>query len=114
MSDVDFACYADKNTPFFVANNVDEVISKLLNASKSLFQWFADNQMKASPDKCSFIRSANVKTSILIENEQIQNSNCEKLLGVFFDNKWTFQTHILHERCLSFIYNYHHAEITAI
>ena len=47
--------------------------------------------MKANPDKCHFICSANVKTSIMIENEQIENSNCEKLLGVFFDSKLTFK-----------------------
>ena len=94
MNDVDFASYADDNTPFFVANDLDEVISKLQNASKSLFQWFADNKMKANPDKCHFICSANVKTSIMIENEQIENSNCEKILGVFFDSRLTFQTHI--------------------
>ena len=94
MNDVDFASYADDNTSFFVANDLDEVIYKLQNASKSLFQWFADNQMKANPDKCHFICSANVKTSIMIENEQIENSNCEKLLGVFFDSRLTFQTHI--------------------
>ena len=28
------------------------------------------------------------------ENEQIRNSSCEKLLGVFFDSKLAFQSHI--------------------
>ena len=37
MNDVDFASYADDSTPFFVANDLDEVIYKLQNASKSLF-----------------------------------------------------------------------------
>ena len=50
--------------------------------------------MKASPDNCRFICSSSVKTSILIENEEIRNSSCEKLLGVFFDSKLTFQSHI--------------------
>ena len=50
--------------------------------------------MKANPDKCHFICSSNVKTSIMIENEQIRNSSCEKLLGVFFDSKLTFQSQI--------------------
>ena len=50
--------------------------------------------MKANPDKCHFICSSSVKTSIMIENEQIRNSSCEKLLGVFFDSKLTFQSHI--------------------
>ena len=50
--------------------------------------------MKANPDKCHFICSSSVKTSIMIENEQIRNSSCEKLFGVFFDSKLTFQSHI--------------------
>ena len=30
----------------------------------------------------------------MIENEQIKKSSCEKHLGVFFDSKLTFQSHI--------------------
>ena len=86
MNEVDFASYADDNTPFFVGNDLDEVIFKLQSVSKTLFQWFADNQIKANPSKCHFICSPNLKTSIMIENRQIHNSTCEKLLGVFFDN----------------------------
>ena len=92
MNEVDFASYADDNTPFFVGNDLDEVIFKLQSASKTLSQWFADNQIKANPDKCHFICSSNLKTSIMIENHQIHNKTCEKLLGVIFDSKLTFQT----------------------
>ena len=42
MNKVDFASYADDNTPFFVGKDLDYVISKLQNASKTLFQWFND------------------------------------------------------------------------
>ena len=68
MNDVDFAIYADDNIPFFVGNDLDEVIFKLQSASKTLFQWFPDNQMKANLDKCHFICSSNLKTNIMIEN----------------------------------------------
>ena len=64
MNDVDFTTYADDNTPFFVDNNLDEVIFKLQGASKTIFPWFADNQMKANTDKGHFICSCNLKTSI--------------------------------------------------
>ena len=30
----------------------------------------------------------------MIENKKIGNSSCKKLLGVFFDSKLTFQSHI--------------------
>ena len=88
MNDVEFASYADDNTSFFVGDDLN-VMLKLQNASKTIFKWFNDNQMKANPGKCHFICSSNVTTSIMIENEQIRNSSCEKLLGVFFDSKLT-------------------------
>ena len=94
MNDVDFASYTDDNTPFFVGSDLNEVIFKLQRASKTLFQWFADNQMKANPDKCHLICSSILKTSIMIENRQTHNSTCEKLLGVFCDSKLTFKSHI--------------------
>ena len=71
-----------------MGDDLNDVILKLQNASKTLFRWFNDDQMKANPDKCHFICSSSIKTSIMIENEQI------RLLGVFFDSKLTFQSHI--------------------
>ena len=94
MNNVDFASYADDNTPFFVGKDLDDVISKLQNASKTLFQWFNDNQMKANPDKCHFICSSSIKVNISIENQNISNSASEKLLGVFFGRILKFQSHI--------------------
>ena len=93
MNAVDFARYADDNTHFFVGNDLNEVIFQLQSASKTLFQWFDDNQVKANPDKCHFICGSNLKTSVMIENKKIHNSACEKLLGVFFNSKLTFQSH---------------------
>ena len=78
MNDVEFASYTDDNTPFFVGDNLNNVILKLQNASKTLFKWFNDKQMKANPDECHFICSSSVNTSILIENKQIRNFSCEK------------------------------------
>ena len=46
-----------------------------------------DNQMKANPDKCHFICSTNYTINLVVENQMIGNSKCEKLLGVRFDYK---------------------------
>ena len=81
MNDVEFASYAEYS--FFLGDDLNDVILKLQKASKTLFKWLNDNQMKANPYKCHFISSSSVKTSIMLENEQIINSSCEKLLGVF-------------------------------
>ena len=78
MNNVEFASYVNDNTPFFVGDNLNDVIWKLQNVSKTLFKWFNDNQMKANPDKSHFICSSGVKTSIMIVNKQIRNSFCEK------------------------------------
>ena len=43
MNNVDCVSYADNNTLSFVGNDLDETIFKLQNASKILFQEFADN-----------------------------------------------------------------------
>ena len=92
--DVEFAGYADESTPSFVGDNLNNAKLKLKNPSKTLFKWFNNNQKKTYPDKCHFICSSRVKTSIITENEQIRNSSCEKLLGVFFGSKLTFQSGI--------------------
>ena len=73
-----------KILPFFVDDNLN-VVLELKNASKKLFKWFNDNQIKTNPDKCHFICSSRVKTRIMVENEQISNSSCQRLLSVFFD-----------------------------
>ena len=94
MNGTDFASEADDSTPYVVGNNIEDVIINLQNASLTLFQCFYDNQMKANPGKCYFICSTDNKVNIIVENKKICNSPCEKLLGVRFDSKLTFDAHI--------------------
>ena len=44
-----------RHTP--TVNSIEEIIEKSENTSKTLFQWFSANQMKANPDKCHFLFS---------------------------------------------------------
>ena len=73
---------------------MENVTINLQNASLKLFKWFYDNQMKTNPDKCHFICSTDDKVNIILENQKMCNSPCEKLLGVRFDSKLTFDAHI--------------------
>ena len=50
--------------------------------------------MKANSDESHFICSTDDKVNIIVENQKICNSPCEKLLGVRFDSKLTFDAHI--------------------
>ena len=94
VSQTDFAAYADDNTPYVEGNNIDEVINMLENDSIQLFKWFSDNQMKANKDKCHLIVSSNVKVSMKIDSKEVENSHCEKLLGVKVDRKLKSKEHL--------------------
>ena len=94
LKDVDIANFADDNTPFTSANNIDDLIDFLEKASSSLFKWFKDNLFKGNPDKCYLLVSTNEKTKINIGEFSIENSDCERLLGVKIDNKLTFDCHV--------------------
>ena len=94
MKDVDIANFADDNTPFTSANNIDDLIDSLEKASSSLFKWFKDNLFKGNLDKGHLLVSTNEKTKINMGEFSIENSDCEKLLGVKIDDKLTFDCHV--------------------
>ena len=54
--------------------------------------------MKADPDKCHFLMSSDENINLIIEDQAISNSNCQKLLGIKIDNKLSFNEH-LDEMC---------------
>ena len=91
---MDIANFVDDNTPFTSANDIDYLIDSLEKGSGSLFKWFKDNLFKGNPDKCHFLVNTNEKTKINIGEFSIENSDCEKLLGVKIDNKLTFDCHM--------------------
>ena len=50
--------------------------------------------MKSNADKCHLLVSTNFAINIKMGNTDINNSTCEKLLGVKFDYKLSFDDHI--------------------
>ena len=52
IEDFDIASYADDNTPYVSANNMNGVVKSLEEASIKLFKWFSDNLMKTNADEC--------------------------------------------------------------
>ena len=90
----DFASYADDNTPYVEANNVDEVITVLENDSIQLLKWFSENQVKASKDKYHLFITSDEKVSMKINNIEIEITSSEKLLGIIIDSKLNFKEHL--------------------
>ena len=93
VGEIDFASYADDNTPFVSGDRLDDVLDSLENAALKLFDWFSNNQMKANPDKCHLLTSATASIAIKIKDNEILNSESEKLLGVTID-KLNFNNHL--------------------
>ena len=90
---LDFASYADDNTPYTEHDIIDQVTSRLEETAKSFFKWFSDNEMKANPDKCHLLLNNSLK-KIKIEEFEIESSTQEKLLGITIDNNLNFASHV--------------------
>ena len=75
----DIANYADDNTPYATANDIDGLIASLEEVSKSLFTLFDNNLMKSNADKCHLLVSSNEKVTIKIGSHEIANTKREKL-----------------------------------
>ena len=59
-----------------------------------MFVWFENNLLKSNADKCHLLVSSNDVINLRGSEYDIKNSEYEKLLGVKFDNKLTFEKHI--------------------
>ena len=94
MEDADIASYVNDNTPYVIAGNIDGVIKSLEESSEILFKWFNDNLMRTNADKYHLLVSTNNAIKIKIGNFDIANTKSEKLLGVKFDHKLSFDDHI--------------------
>ena len=88
------ASYADDNTPFVVENNIDNVIASLEQVSDASLNWFKNNRLKNNVDKCHVLVSTNKPVGIKLGDCTIDNSECEKLLGVKIDVNLNFNDHI--------------------
>ena len=93
LNKIDIAKYADDNTPYTGSKDVNGLMKSLEEASKELFKWFDDKLMKSNPDKRHLLVSTNDNVAIRKGNFQIENIKREKLLGILFDKKLSFDYH---------------------
>ena len=80
VNEIDFASYADDNTPFVSDSRLDYVLNFLEKASSKLSDSFSNHQMRAIPDQCDPLTSATTFVAIKIKVNEILNSESEKLL----------------------------------
>ena len=89
------ANYADDCSPYEFSGSIEDVIQKLQHDSQCLIEWYDSNYLKPNSDKWHLLFSEKGEGYFTkIGNEYIYNSSDEKILGVYFDNKLNFNTHL--------------------
>ena len=90
--------FADDNTLACIASNVDELKVDIQHDSSICINWFSNNGMEANPSKFQFmILSPQPTDQICIainDNVSITSETYVKALGVYIDNRLTFNEHI--------------------
>ena len=95
MTKSNMANYADDNTPYSCDKNIETVVHKLQEDSEVLMKYFKNNYFRGNPDKFHLLLSdARTDLSITVNNSTIENSKCEKLLGIKIDSNLKFDTHV--------------------
>ena len=80
IEDSDIANYADDNTPYLSAKNVEDVLNGLENVSSNLLKWFTEKELKVNASKCYLLISSGENVDVNTGTSQIKNSDCEKLI----------------------------------
>ena len=78
FEDTGIASYADHNTPYVRADNIDGVVKYLEGASEISFKWFNDNLMKVNADKCRLLVSKNNTVKIKMGSSNPLSANPTK------------------------------------
>ena len=90
------ANYADDCSPYEFSGPIGDVSLKLQNDSLCLLEWYESNYLKPNPDKWHLLLSDKGDNNFIkIVTDVISNSTDEKILGVYFDNKLNFNTHLI-------------------
>ena len=97
------ANYADDTTPYLSKKGIFPFLHAMKSETEIVLNWFRVNEMKSNSEKCHLIvaenehRPAYKSTSFMyldMEKELLESEECVKLLGVWIDNKITFEEHI--------------------
>ena len=73
-----------------IANNVDDLMVFLEQASNGSFEWLKNNLLKSNADKCRLLVSTDDRVSMNVDGFKINKSDTEKLLGEKFDKTYDF------------------------
>ena len=81
VNDINIVSYVDENTPYIIADNMDDLITSLKQASTVLFKCFKTNLLKSNAEKRNLLVSTNERVSMNDDGFEIDKSDTEKILG---------------------------------
>ena len=91
---IDFAEYADDNTPYTCSSNTEEVLENLQGELEQLFQWFSANHLVANEGKCHLLTSFKIRKNVAISNTSVSSEQKVKLLGINLQSRMNFNYHV--------------------
>ena len=94
IDDLDFASFADDNTPYSCLSDMISVLGQLKGGIDKMSDWFKKNFLKGNADKCPLITSSKTPVGIEVANMTIMSEEKLKLLGIHIDNRLNFDYHI--------------------
>ena len=94
QKNIDFAGYAEDNTPYTYSSKIEEVIENLQRAIEQLFQWFSVNHLVANAGKCHLLTSSKIIKNIAISNINVSTEQKVKLLGINLESRINFDYHV--------------------
>ena len=89
-ANIDFAGYADDNTPYTYSSNVENVLDNLQGAFEKMFHWFSTNHLVANAGKCHLLTSSKTPVDVYISHTKILNEERVKLVGVNLEGRLNF------------------------
>ena len=80
MNEIEFASYADNNTPYTSGQNIDAVIRTLENDADRLLKQFSNNQMKTNKNKCHLLLNNKERITMKIGETEIKTVTTKRYL----------------------------------
>ena len=93
-NDIDYANYADDNTPHACLSGLDFVIFKLQKNTERIFRWFHNNNLISNAEMSHLIVSPKENLEIQVSSCSIRNEDSVKLLGIQINNNLNFDYYV--------------------
>ena len=94
LEDFHIVNYADDSTPYNADKNIEFLVNNLEHLSSILFKWLNGNSLKSNTGKSHLLVSGNVRATAKTNNNYVESSKEQALLGITTDSNLNFENDI--------------------